>query len=65
MSASEAIVNVLFYVFAAAAVAGAVGVAASRNIVRSAFALLAVLFSVAALYALMKDRKSTRLNSSH
>ena len=54
MQASEIVVNVLFYVFAAAAVAGAIGVAASRNIVRSAFALLAVLFSVAALYALMK-----------
>ena len=54
MQASEIVVNVLFYVFAAAAVAGAIGVAASRNIVRSAFALLAVLFSAAALYALMK-----------
>ena len=31
-----------------------VAVATSRNIVRSAFALLAVLFSVAALYAVMK-----------
>jgi NADH:ubiquinone oxidoreductase subunit 6 (subunit J) len=54
MTSSEMIVNLLFYVFAVAAVAGAIGVAASRNIVRSAFALLAVLFSAAALYALMK-----------
>ena len=54
MQSSEVLVNVLFYVFAAIAVGGAVGVAASRNIVRSAFALLAVLFSAAALYALMK-----------
>jgi len=54
MSSSETVLNVLFYAFAAIAIAGAVGVAASRNIVRSAFALLAVLFSAAALYALMK-----------
>jgi len=54
MAASEALVNVLFYVFALTALAGAAGVAASRNIVRSAFALLAVLFSAAALYAIMK-----------
>ena len=54
MAASDIVLNVVFYVFAAAAIGGAVAVAASRNIVRSAFALLAVLFSVAALYALMK-----------
>ena len=54
MESSEILVNVLFYVFAFVAVAGAVGVAASRNIVRSAFALLAVLFAAAALYALMR-----------
>ncbi|MBV8880868.1 MAG: NADH-quinone oxidoreductase subunit J [Planctomycetaceae bacterium] len=54
MAASEILLNVVFYVLAAAAVGGAVAVAASRNIVRSAFALLAVLFSVAALYAVMK-----------
>jgi NADH:ubiquinone oxidoreductase subunit 6 (subunit J) len=54
MAASEIIVNVVFYVLAAAAVAGSVAVATSRNIVRSAFALLAVLFSAAALYAVMK-----------
>src|SRR5947209_13571440 len=54
MGASEIVLNVVFYALAAAAVAGAVAVAISRNIVRSAFALLAVLFSVAALYAVMK-----------
>ena len=54
MAASEILVNIVFYVLAAAAVAGAVAVATSRNIVRSAFALLAVLFSAAALYAVMK-----------
>jgi NADH-quinone oxidoreductase subunit J len=48
------VVNVLYYVFAAGALGGAVAVAASRNIVRSAFALLAVLVAVAALYALLK-----------
>ncbi len=54
MKSSEIILNAFFYAMAAAAVAGAVGVAASRNIVRSAFALLAVLFSAAAMYAVMK-----------
>ena len=54
MAASEILLNVLFYVFAAGAVGGAIAVALSRNIVRSAFALLAVLVSVAALYAIMK-----------
>ncbi len=54
MPASELIVNVLFYVFALAALAGAAAVALSRNIVRSAFALLAVLFSTAAMYAFMR-----------
>lgn len=54
MAASEILLNVLFYVFAAGAVGGAVAVAVSRNIVRSAFSLLAVLVSVAALYAIMK-----------
>lgn len=52
--AAEILLNVVFYVLAAAAVAGAVAVAVSRNIVRSAFALLTVLFSVAGLYAVMK-----------
>lgn len=54
MAAGEILLNVVFYVLAAAAVAGAAAVAASKNIVRSAFALLAVLFSAAALYAVMK-----------
>jgi len=54
MGAPEILLNVVFYVVAAAAIAGAVAVAASKNIVRSAFALLAVLFSAAALYAIMK-----------
>ncbi len=54
MPSSEILLNVVFYVLAAGAVGGAVAVATSRNIVRSAFALLAVLFSVAALYAVMK-----------
>jgi NADH-quinone oxidoreductase subunit J len=54
MAASEILLNVVFYVLAVAAVAGSVAVATSRNIVRSAFALLAVLFSAAALYAVMK-----------
>src|SRR3989475_10467864 len=54
MSTSEIVLTVVFYVLALAAVAGAAAVATSRNIVRSAFALLAVLFSAAALYAVMK-----------
>ena len=54
MSWPDIWVNVLFYLFAAGAVAGALAVARSRNIVRSAFALLAVLVSAAGLYALMK-----------
>jgi len=54
MDAAELILNGVFYVLAIAAIAGAIAVATSRNIVRSAFALLAVLFSVAALYAVMK-----------
>ena len=54
MAASEILVNIVFYALAVAAIAGAVAVATSRNIVRSAFALLAVLFSAAALYAVMK-----------
>jgi NADH:ubiquinone oxidoreductase subunit 6 (subunit J) len=54
MDASDILLNLIFYALAAAAVAGAVAVATSRNIVRSAFALLVVLFSVAALYAVMK-----------
>jgi NADH:ubiquinone oxidoreductase subunit 6 (subunit J) len=54
MAASEIVLNVVFYALAIAAIAGAASVATSRNIVRSAFALLAVLFSAAALYAVMK-----------
>jgi NADH:ubiquinone oxidoreductase subunit 6 (subunit J) len=54
MTAPEIVLNVLFYAFAAAAVGGALAVAAGRNIVRSAFALLAVLLAVASMYAIMK-----------
>jgi NADH:ubiquinone oxidoreductase subunit 6 (subunit J) len=54
MSASEIWLNVFFYLFAAGALGGAAAVARRRNIVRSAFALLAVLVSVAAMYAIMK-----------
>jgi NADH:ubiquinone oxidoreductase subunit 6 (subunit J) len=54
MPASEVVLNAVFYVLAAAAAGGAFLVATSRNIVRSAFALLVVLFSVAGLYAVMK-----------
>src|SRR6187549_381476 len=52
MGTSELVLNGVFYVLAIAAIA--VAVATSKNIVRSAFALLAVLFSAAALYAIMK-----------
>jgi len=51
MPISEILLNFFFYLFAATAVGGGAAVAFSRNIVRSAFALLAVLFSVAAMYA--------------
>lgn len=54
MNSGELLVNVFFYVFALAAVAGAGAVALSKNIVRSAFALLGMLFSTAALYAFMR-----------
>ncbi len=54
METSKLLVNVIFYAVAAFAVVSAFGVALSKNIVRSAFALLAVLFSAAAMYALMK-----------
>ena len=54
MATSELLVNIVFYIVAAAAVGGGVAVALSRNIVRSAFALLTVLFSVAAMYALAR-----------
>lgn len=52
MSFGETVLNIVFYVFAIAAIAGALGVAVSQNIVRTAFCLLAVLFSAAAIYAL-------------
>lgn len=54
MAAGEIVLNALFYAFAAAAAGGALAVAAGRNIVRSAFALLAVLLAVASMYAIMK-----------
>ncbi|HKS17471.1 MAG TPA: NADH-quinone oxidoreductase subunit J, partial [Planctomycetota bacterium] len=54
MPVSELLLNLVFYLVAAAALGGGVAVALSKNIVRSAFALLTVLFSVAALYALMR-----------
>lgn len=54
MPASELLLNLVFYVLAAAALGGGAAVALSKNIVRSAFALLTVLFSVAGLYALMR-----------
>ena len=54
MGASEILLNAVFYTMAAIALVGAYLVAASRNIVRSAFALLAVRFAVAAMYAIMK-----------
>jgi NAD(P)H-quinone oxidoreductase subunit 6 len=54
METSKLLVNGVFYAVAAATVAGALAVAFSKNIVRSAFALLAVLFGAAAMYALMK-----------
>jgi NADH-quinone oxidoreductase subunit J len=44
---------IVFYLFAVVAVGSAIIVAFSRNIVRSAFALLFTLVSVAALYVLM------------
>ena len=52
MSVGEIILNVIFYAFAGVAVAGALAVATSTNIVRSAFALLAVLFAAAGFYTL-------------
>lgn len=54
MATSELLLNLVFYVVAAAAVGGGAAVALSKNIVRSAFALLTVLFSVAAVYALVR-----------
>ena len=54
MAVSELLLNVVYYIVAAAALGGGLAVALSKNIVRSAFALLTVLFSVAALYALVR-----------
>ncbi len=54
MTSGDIVLNGVFYVFALAAVGGSVAVAISRNIVRSAFALLAVLGAVAAFYAFMR-----------
>jgi NADH:ubiquinone oxidoreductase subunit 6 (subunit J) len=54
MAISELLLNLVFYIVAAAAVGGGLAVALSKNIVRSAFALLTVLFSVAAVYALVR-----------
>ncbi|MFH1811129.1 MAG: NADH-quinone oxidoreductase subunit J [Pseudomonadota bacterium] len=45
--------DIVFYFFALLAVAGAAGVAFSRNIVYSAFSLLAALFGAAALYVFL------------
>ncbi len=44
---------ILFYIFAALTLAGAIGVVASRNIVRAAVQLLIALLGVAALYFLL------------
>ncbi|HZL72374.1 MAG TPA: NADH-quinone oxidoreductase subunit J [Planctomycetota bacterium] len=54
MATSEILINLVYYVVAAAALGGGVAVAVSKNIVRSAFALLTVLFSVAGVYALAR-----------
>lgn len=54
MSWHEIILNALFYVFALTAIGGSIAVALSKNIVRTAFALLTVLFATAAIYALLK-----------
>jgi NAD(P)H-quinone oxidoreductase subunit 6 len=47
------LVDVLFYVLAAVTVAGAAGVALSRNILYSAFGLLTALLGAGALYVLL------------
>jgi NADH-quinone oxidoreductase subunit J len=54
MAGSEILLNAVFYGVALLTIGGAILVATSRNIVRSAFSLLAVLFGAAALYAIMK-----------
>jgi NADH-quinone oxidoreductase subunit J len=45
--------NVLFWIFAVAAVLGSLGVALSRNPVRGALSLVGTLFSVAVLFVLL------------
>jgi NADH-quinone oxidoreductase subunit J len=50
----ELVLNVVFYVFAIGAVVASLAVALSTNIIRSAFALLGVLFAVAGFYAFMR-----------
>lgn len=47
------VANVVFYALAVLAVAGAAWVALARNIIHSAFALLATFLGVAGLYALL------------
>ncbi|MBI4564563.1 MAG: NADH-quinone oxidoreductase subunit J [Planctomycetes bacterium] len=54
MPIQEILLNIFFYAFALVALGGGIAVAVSRNIVRSAFALLAVLFAVAAMYGFMR-----------
>ena len=54
MSTGDLLLNGVFYVVALIGLGGAAGVAFSKNIVRSSFALLGVLFAAAALYAIMK-----------
>ena len=54
-SSIETISAVLFYLFAAIAAAGAIGVVASRNIVRTAVCLLFTLIGVAGLYFLLES----------
>ena len=50
MTAGEITLNVVFYALAALALVCAVAVCASRNIVRTAFSLLGVLFAVSGFY---------------
>lgn len=54
MGLSEILINAVFYIFALAIIGGALVVAVSKNIVRSAFSLLITLFAVAAIYGLMR-----------
>jgi NADH-quinone oxidoreductase subunit J len=54
MSVPDILLNVFFYAVAILAIGGGLGVALSKNIVRSSFSLLLVLFAAAAMYAVMK-----------